>query len=250
MHHFCINRRSVLGLIGSTILTSPGFAESVACAELQRARLLAQAGVQGVGTWVATEAPTILSNARIKLDELKMAMPAAGESLDQARRAELLDLIGLVGGSTLLIVGIVGAPAATLILAGMALSTGLLIARGLTAPNTLDPQEVVALQTVSDIERSLVAAGSSGPIAARSAANTAGTLVGGATTAYSFMVWLNSLNGTIVAEAEFDALHGEMSTIEAAFAPLDDANAMRAVRFDAMTALERELSAFPCTALD
>lgn len=250
MHNFCMERRVFLSLFGSSFLANPGLAQTEGCSELQRAKYLAEAGVQGVGLWVAADVPTILLNARIKLEELKSAMPAAGETLDAARRAELLDLIGLVGGSTLLIVGIVGTPAATLILAGMALSSGLLIARALTAPNTLNPEEAVALQTVGDIERSLVAAGSSGPLVARTAANTAGTLVGGATAAYSFMVWLNSLNGTVVAETEFDALRGEIATIETALAPLDDANAMQAVRFDAMTAIEGELSTFPCTALD
>lgn len=245
-----MDRRVFLSLLGSSCLASPGLAETGNCSELRRAKFLAQAGVQGVGVWVATDAPTILLNARIKLEQLKTALPTAGESLDEARRVELLDLIGLLGGSTLLIVGVVGAPAASLILASLALSSGLLIARALTAPNTLDPKEVVALQTVGDIERSLVAAGSSGPLAARTAANTAGTLVGGATNAYSFMVWLNSLNGTVIAETEFDALRNEIATIETALTPLDDPTAMEAVRFDAMTALAGELSTFPCTVLD
>ena len=247
MKEFCVTRRIALGLIGSGLAIRPSLAQTARCTELQRTRLLAEANLQGVGVWVTTDGPTLLLNARQRHDALKRAMPATGATLSAAHKDELLNLIGLMGGATLLIIGVTGAPASALILAGLSLSTGLLIGRALTAPNTLDPQEAVALQTAGDIERALVAAGASGPTAARTAANTAGTLVGGATTLYNFSVWLNSVGVSVTAETEFEALRAEIATIETILARLDAPGALGDIRHDAMTALFAEVSEFPCS---
>lgn len=143
MHDFYIYWLYFFSLIWPNCLANPNpnpnpsLAQNECCIELERVKFSAQTGVQGVWVWVAVDEPTILLIAGINLEELRLATPVAGETLNEASRSDLLDLIGSVCGSTLLIVG---APAATLILSGMALSSGLLTARVLTSHHMLNPR--------------------------------------------------------------------------------------------------------------
>lgn len=245
----CTSRRGfMLGSSAFVLLPTTGLPQSGDCSNINAARALVEAQVQGIGIWVATDGLTIVANARAKLAQLKQAMPATGTQVDIAQREELIDFLSVTLGASLAIVGIAyGIGAAPMILGGMTLSTGLLMAEALLSPETLNPVEAAVVTTADQIDHVLAAlAQEGGTLSARQAAGRAGNILATIQIGYDFMCFLDSLQGTVVAEATFAAMTSEIATLEAALAHASQGAGLMAIRQEALDTLLNELIVLPC----
>lgn len=243
-------RRFVLGATALVSVPYSGIAQTSNCGNISAAQALVASQIQGIGVWVTIDGPTLVANARAKIIELKENLPSAHQQLNGAARQELIALLsGLLGGS-LVIVGVVAMPAASVMMvSGLALSSGLLIAEALFSPQTLNPVAAATLNTATAANAALEALSEGGTVTARNIGKWGSQIVGAATFIYDVMCYINALQESSVAESRLSALMVEITRLESALSHASTGAGLREIRHDALTGLQQELGALGCLRL-
>lgn len=185
--------------------------------------------------------PIAIAEAQAKVDE---ALKLVGQQIDlsdAAQRAAALDTVEAVGTSLLFIGGIaLGAAAGPAIVAGVAFSGTMLLARAALAPERLGPEAVLTNVAGSRVPGLIQAFEEGATVASKNVGNVqvvgnasrvaASSIVGGAFAAFSVYQAVGSTNDFVAAQAKLRAFETDLLAAKSALQALltqDTLNGMR-----------------------
>lgn len=150
-----LSRRQALLLGGGALagLSLPNVAFADGCDAMARLTLLLEDARGGTPVWATTFAPGAVASAKEKVELARIELMKADVNTDKARQLQLLEYVNAVGGTLIVVVGLAAsASAAPMVLAGSILfGSGMIVARGLVAPESIDGVEVATNVTVDRI---------------------------------------------------------------------------------------------------
>lgn len=198
-----------------------------------------------IDDWVRNEGSLHVAQLETTIARLEKVISSNSAVVNKAQRKEAVALMGTLISGTILVLGVTGAIAATpLFVAGIFVSSGMIMIQATVTPNEIDAIETVALRKISDAERVLEAypKGNIG-VATRSATATAAKLSSACLAVYDFINFVKAANKSAEAEQTLARLHGELAGLKQDLQALKQTGNLRAFRQDQLNKLADHLGA-------
>ncbi len=245
-----ISRRHFLagGSALGAVAILPVSAKAQGCNAIARILTNAQSQYDDPSNWALTLDPAIIRRMQQQVAQMRQDIAALSGVVSANRRRQLLSYAELIGNSAVLLTGFaVGfAPA---IIASVALSGGILVARTLIAPEQPKLGEVLTNVAGSRIPVLIEAGGESAIALSRNAARygrAAGALTSVGFLAYGFWDFAERTDEFQASTAALQQLKDQLEETEKQLQTLSDQAQLQRMRRDCARAIIEDLSPYSC----
>ena len=191
-------------------------------------------------------APGAVESAGRRIESLRGALREADEDVGDARRVQLIELANATGSSLFLIAGLVaGGAAVPIVFAGAVLyGSGIIVVRGLVAPESVDGVKVARSVAVERLEGVLGATGSGQYVVSQSVRDftkIGGVLVTTGTLAFDWIEFVRSTEDVRRGTSIRRALEKSLAEAEKSLEVLKDHARAEEMRSGCLEALEQDV---------